>query len=623
VQRFQAERQSLAIMDHPAIAKVFDAGITPQGQPYFVMEYVPGLPITEYCDQKKLKIRERVELFVQACEGGAARAPEGHHPPRLEARQHIGAGGGWQTGAADHRLWAGEGGYPRDRGADAVHTLRPVHGHPGLHESGAGGSRCTGHRQRPSLEEWLRQLREEEPRRPSGKVSMDRETSAVSAAARGIEPKQLASLLRRDLDWIAVKAVERDRERRYGAPSELAADLRRYLNHEPVIARPSSSAYQFGKFIRRHRVAALIAGMAGILAIVTSGAGIIAVRKQHEAQFQALQALQAQSRLLTQAAAQRLKDYDLAGAQDIILEVLTNPAFAQAHTPEAISVFQDIRAADLQLAVLSGHHAALVSAAYSPDGTRIVTASSDKTARIWDARTGAQLAILSGHGGRVYCAAYSPDGMRIVTASYDNTARIWDARSGRQLAVFAGHSSYVRSAAYSPDGAHIITASGDHTARIWDARGGTQLTVFSSRPNLVMSAVYSPDGTQVVTALGDGTARIWEARPHAQLGVISGHHEKVHTAAFSRDGTRIVTASSDRTARLWDARTGAPFAVLSGHGDVVFSAASLPTAPASLPRRRTRPRESGKRAAERSSMCWRAMALTSTPPPTRRTVPAS
>jgi hypothetical protein len=115
------------------------------------------------------------------------------------------------------------------------------------------------HRQRPSLEEWLRQLREEEPGRPSGMVSLDRETSTVSAAARGTEPKQLASLLRGDLDWIAMKAVERNRERRYGTPSELAADLRRCLNHEPVVARPASSAYQFGRFIRRHRVAALIA----------------------------------------------------------------------------------------------------------------------------------------------------------------------------------------------------------------------------------------------------------------------------------------------------------------------------------------------------------------------------
>src|SRR5271156_5502852 len=110
-------------------------------------------------------------------------------------------------------------------------------------------------RQRPSLEEWLRQLREEEPRRPSSKISADRETSAESAAARSTEQKQLMRLLRGDLDWIAMKALERDRERRYGTPAELAAELRRYLNDEPVVARPASFAYQLGKLIRRHRIA--------------------------------------------------------------------------------------------------------------------------------------------------------------------------------------------------------------------------------------------------------------------------------------------------------------------------------------------------------------------------------
>ena len=181
-------------------------------------------------------------------------------------------------------------------------------------------------RQRPSLEEWLRQLREDEPSRPSSKVSTDRDTLTVTADARNTEPNQLVSALRGDLDWITLKALERDRERRYGTPSELAAELRRFLNHEPVQARPASSAYQIGKFVRRHRVAAVVAGVVTVLAIAAAGAGLIAVRKQHEAEYQTAQALQAQSRLLTQAAAQRLKDSDVRGAQGIILQVLTNPA---------------------------------------------------------------------------------------------------------------------------------------------------------------------------------------------------------------------------------------------------------------------------------------------------------
>jgi TPR repeat protein len=122
-----------------------------------------------------------------------------------------------------------------------------------------------------------------------------------------------------------------------------------------------------------------------------------------------------------------------------------------------------------QVAVLVGPENDVDAAAFSPDGTRILTASVDKTARIWDARTGAQLAVLSGHGGEVVSAAYSPDGTRIVTASWDRTARIWDARTGAQLAVLFGHRSQLNSAAYSPEGTHIVSASADKTARIWDA----------------------------------------------------------------------------------------------------------------------------------------------------------
>jgi TPR repeat protein len=221
---------------------------------------------------------------------------------------------------------------------------------------------------------------------------------------------------------------------------------------------------------RTVRVLAAVAMVVALLAVVASGAGWVAQKRQHEAEYQAAEALTSQARLLTEAAAERLRESDVAGAQGIILEVLTNPEFAQAHTAAAISVFQEIRAADAQFAVLSGHGGTVFSAAFSPDGTRIVTASDDRTARIWDPRTGAPLAVLSGHGGAVKFAAYSPDGTRIVTASSDKTARIWDARTGTPLAVVSGHSDGVNSAAYSPDGTRLVTASDDKTAQVWDAR---------------------------------------------------------------------------------------------------------------------------------------------------------
>jgi len=603
VQRFQSERQSLAIMDHPGIAKVFDAGTTPQGQPYFVMEYVAGLPITEYCDRHKSKIRERLELFAQACDGVQhahqkaiihrdlkpanilVAEIDGKPVPRII---DFGIAKATTSNLTDQLMhtrfgqFVGTPGYMSPEQVDPlildvdtrsdVYSLGVI-----LYELLTGLKPFeTTLKARPPLDEWLRQLRTDEPPRPSVKVGADRETSMATATVRCTEPKQLVSVLRGDLDWITLKALERDRERRYGSPAELASDLRRYLNDEPIAARPANSVYRMVKFIRRHRVAAVLAGMMTALAVLASGAGLVAVRKQHEAEFQSALTLQAQSRLLTQAAAQRLKDGDVAGAQGIILEVLTNPRFSSLRTPAANSVFQDVRAADVQLAVLSGHGDIVLSAVYSRDGTHIVTASADKSARVWDAGTGAQLAVLTGHGGSVYTADYSPDGTRIVTASSDKTARIWDAHTGAQLAVLSGHQDEVNSAAYSPDGTRVVTASNDKTARIWDAHTGAPRATLSGHGDTVYSAVFSPDGARIVTASDDKTARIWDARTGAQLAVLSGHGDRVDSADYSPDGTRIVTASFDKTARVWDASTGAQLVVLSGHGSRVYSAVYSP-----------------------------------------------
>jgi len=294
VRRFQAERQSLAIMDHPAIAKVFDAGTTPQGQPYFVMEYVPGLPITECCDRRKLKISDRLELFIQACEGVQHAHQkaiihrdlkpanilvvevDGNPVPRIIdfglARATTPQVGG-ESIFTQLGHFVGTPGYMSPEQADPdvldidtrtdVYSLGVV-----LYVLLAGLQPFeTKQGQKQPLDELLRKLREEEPPRPSTKVGADRETSVATAEARGTGPQQLVSLLRGDLDWIVMKALEKDRARRYGAPSELAADIRRYLNHEPVEARPASAGYRLRKYARRHRVAlGVVVGLMLLLA---------------------------------------------------------------------------------------------------------------------------------------------------------------------------------------------------------------------------------------------------------------------------------------------------------------------------------------------------------------------
>ncbi|MEI6778677.1 MAG: hypothetical protein WCK70_17390, partial [Chloroflexales bacterium] len=220
---------------------------------------------------------------------------------------------------------------------------------------------------------------------------------------------------------------------------------------------------------------------------------------------------------------------------------------------------------------LHGHTDSVVSAVFSPDGQRILTASTDHTARLWDAQ-GQILATLKGHTGFVTSAIFSPDGQRILTASDDNTVRLWDA-TGMPLATLSGHTRGVRSAVFSPNGQRILTASDDNTARLWDA-AGTPLATLIGHTNSVVSAVFSPDGQRILTASKDSTARLWDASGQP-LTTLNGHTGGVNSAVFSPDGQRILTASPLDGMRLWNV-TGTPLATLSGHTGSVFRAVFSP-----------------------------------------------
>jgi tetratricopeptide (TPR) repeat protein len=308
VARFESERQALALMDHPAIAKVFDAGSTQDGRPYFAMEYVRGIPITAYCDEHKLTLPQRLELFMRVCEGVQhahqkavihrdlkpsnilVNEVDGSPMPRIidfgVAKAMLKP---LTVETMLTRLGAivGTPGYMSPEQADSagedidtrtdVYSLGVV-----LYQLLVGAPPLDFHK--VPLDQILRKLREEDAPRPSTKLRSLGDNSKITAENRHTDPPTLAGQLRGDLDAIALKALERDRSRRYGSPSDLAADIGRYLKNEPVLAVAPSAAYRARKFARRYR-GPLITACA--FALVLMLAAIVSIRQSIRANSEA------------------------------------------------------------------------------------------------------------------------------------------------------------------------------------------------------------------------------------------------------------------------------------------------------------------------------------------------
>ncbi len=201
------------------------------------------------------------------------------------------------------------------------------------------------------------------------------------------------------------------------------------------------------------------------------------------------------------------------------------------------------------------HNGRVNSVAFSPDGSRIVTASNDHTAQLWDARTALPLGGPMRHDDDVVMVAFSPDGRRVATASKDGAARLWDGSTGAPASAPLRHKAAVIFVAFSPDGTRLGTASSD-TASLWDTASGAPIGSPLLHDGTVSAIAFSPDGTLLATAASDDLVRVWDTKTDAFRFAASRHDDQVNWVAFSPDGTRFASASDDHTARIWDARTG-------------------------------------------------------------------
>jgi eukaryotic-like serine/threonine-protein kinase len=603
IARFEAERQALAMMDHPNIAKVLDAGATESGRLYFVMELVHGIPITNYCEEQQLDTKDRLDLFIKICHAiqhahqkgiihrdikpsnilvtlhdgvpvpkvidfGIAKATQAELTEKTiytQFHQFIG------TPAYMSPEQAEMSGLDIDTRSD-IYSLGVL-----LYELLTGKTPFDGKALlRAGLDEMRRIIREQEPLRPSTRLK--RETAAaprhpdIVSTASG-QPSHLSTFrpsLSTDLDWIVMKCLEKDRTRRYETANGLAADILRHLNDEPVLARPPSTAYRLQKAFRRNKLA--FAATIAVAAALVAGLGISLWQASiaNRARKDGLQSLYARNMNLAQQAWEK-NNVEL--VRQLLEETATYP-------DRGFEWYFWQRQTHLELRTFRGHTDGVWSVAYSPDGRLIATGSSDHTAKIWNAATGLELHTLKGHHDWVGGIAFFPDGRRIVTGSSDQTARIWDVATGNELKILVGHTHWITSVAVSPDGQRIVTGSHDNTARIWDAASGKHLlTLKGHRIRVgpaISSVAFSPNGERIVTGSNDRTAQVWDAATGAELLRLEGHTNRIRSVAFSPDGKRIATGSADQTVRVWDPVSGKELFCLQGQSGLVTSLAFSP-----------------------------------------------
>jgi WD40 repeat protein len=607
IARFEAERQALALMDHPNIAKVLDAGATEAGRPYFVMELVRGVKITDYCDQNNLTTAERLKLFIQVCQAVQHAHQKGviHRdlkPSNILVTVNDGmpvtkvidfgiakATQGRLTNKTIYTAFEQFIGTPAYMSPEqAVMTSLDIDTRSDIYSLGVllyelltGKTPFDAQELLQSgLDAMRRTIRETEPPKPSTRLSTMLAADLTDVAQRRrAEPPKLIHAVRGDLDWIVMKCLEKDRSRRYETANGLAADIRRHLSCEPVMARPPGRFYEFQKTVQRHKfgfgAAALLIIVLGIGALVSTREAIRATRA--EGAQAKLREQAEQSSILAKAneeearrqrriaseqeslARRRLyaADMNLAmqawddGKPATTLELLES----QRPQPQA----PDLRGFEWYylwnlcnsrlLNELKGHSAVVLSVDFSRNGKWLASASGDGTIRLWDIATSRTVMTLNqGEAPNIGGAFFTPDGKTIASWRWDHLIRLWDVASGQCIAELAGHQDRVDTVAVSPDGRTLASLDTGGSVRLWDVATHLEKTNFLTKPNRPVAISFAPDGSLFVP----GSSVSWDADGRPQPIKISPEHTRQFV--FSPDGRTM--ASVGANIQTWNFLTG-------------------------------------------------------------------